>query len=108
MLKKLTDDLLDHVGDATAAQKILIRGAAFKALRVTLFADRMLNDPAALGESSDHNLLAWSNSLRHDLQALGLEKRERPTLDLARYLTQGREVAAGDAAEPVAAPDEAA
>ena len=33
--------------------------------------------------------MAWNNSLRLDLQALGLEKRERATINLASYLTQG-------------------
>lgn len=70
-----------------------MQGASFKALRVALFADRMLNDENALSEKSDHNLLAWSNSLRLDLMALGLEKRERATLDLAGYLARGRTTA---------------
>ena len=60
-----------------------MQGAAFKALRVALLADRMLNDENALSEKSDHNLLAWSNSLRLDLVALGLERREKATIDLA-------------------------
>jgi hypothetical protein len=88
LLRKITTDLLDHLGDPTAPQRLIIQGAAFKALRIALFSDRMLNEPGALSEKSDHNLLAWSNSLRLDLQALGLEKRERPTLDLASYLTR--------------------
>jgi DUF1680 family protein len=65
-----------------------VQGAAFKALRVALFADRMLNDENALSEKSDHNLLAWSNSLRLDLVALGLERREKATIDLASYLAR--------------------
>lgn len=82
--------MLDHLGDPTPPQRILINGAAFKTLRIALFADRMLNEPGALSENSDHNLLAWSNSLRLDLVALGLERRERQVLDLASYLARGR------------------
>src|ERR1700687_4820305 len=55
VLRKITDDLTNHVGDPSAAEQILIRHAAFKCVRVTLFADRMLNDPGALSESTDHN-----------------------------------------------------
>jgi hypothetical protein len=61
LLRKITADLLDHFGDPTAPQRLIVQGAAFKALRVALFADRMLNDENALSEKSDHNLLAWSN-----------------------------------------------
>jgi hypothetical protein len=51
-----------------------------------------MNDIKALSEpSDDHNLLAWSNSLRRDLLALGLARRERATLNLASYLARGRD-----------------
>jgi hypothetical protein len=90
LLKRITADLLDHLGDPTAPQRIIVQNASFKALRVALFADRMMNDENALSEKSDHNLLAWSNSLRLDLQALGLEKREKATINLASYLARGR------------------
>jgi hypothetical protein len=33
-------------------------------------------------EGSDHYALAWLNSLRLDLQALGLERKGPPTVDL--------------------------
>ena len=97
VLKKITSDLLDHLGDPTAPQRLIVQGAAFKALRVALFADRMLNDDDAPSEKGDHNLLAWSNSLRLDLQALGLERRERATIDLATYLARGRAETTADA-----------
>jgi hypothetical protein len=90
LLRKITNDLLDHLGSPTPPQRIIVQNAAFKALRIVLFSDRMLNEPGALSEKSDHNLLAWSNSLRLDLVALGLERRERQTIDLASYLARGR------------------
>jgi hypothetical protein len=102
LLRKITADLLDHLGDPTAPQRLIVQGAAFKALRVALFADRMLNDENSLSEKSDHNLLAWSNSLRLDLMALGLERREKATIDLATYLARGRT----PAGEPAADADE--
>jgi hypothetical protein len=101
LLRKITDDLLDHLGDPTAPQRIIVQGAAFKALRVALFADKMLNDSSSLSETSDHNLLACSNSLRLDLQALGLERREKPTLHLASYLARGAGAGVTDIAAPL-------
>jgi hypothetical protein len=86
LLKAVTNDLLDHLGDPTAPQRLIVQGAALKVIRIALFADRILNDETALSEKSDHNLLAWSNSLRLDLVALGLERRGKPTIALASYL----------------------
>jgi hypothetical protein len=90
LLRKITADLLDHLGDPTPPERLIVQGAAFKALRVALFAERMLNDENALSEKSDHNLLAWSNSLRLDLMALGLARREKAKIDPASYLARGR------------------
>ena len=100
LLRKISTDLLDHLGSPTAPQRIIVQNASFKALRCALFTERMLNAPDALSERSEHNILAWSNSLRLDLQALGLERRERPTLDLASYLARKGYVAETDATTP--------
>ena len=50
-----------------------------------------------LAEGSDHHALAWLNSLRLDLMAIGLERRERQVLDLNSYLKNATD-AAPDAA----------
>ena len=62
----------DLGGDPSAAQRLLIQSAAVKATRLALLADHLL-DGAEI-QSDQHNVLAWANSLRHDLQALGLKR----------------------------------
>jgi hypothetical protein len=57
LLKRITNDLLGHLGDPTPPQRIIVNGAAFKALRIALFADRMLNEPGALSDTSGPQLV---------------------------------------------------
>jgi hypothetical protein len=78
-----------HLGDdATSPQRLIVQSAALKAVRLSLLTEQLLaGDPPSDG--SDHHALAWLNSMRLDLQALGLERREKPVLDLAAYLARG-------------------
>jgi hypothetical protein len=46
----------------------------------------LLLDGTPPSEGSDHHALSWLNSLRLDLCALGLERRERQVLDLRSYM----------------------
>ena len=75
-------ELVGHVGGApTAAERILIEAAAVKSVRLWLLSQRLLDGKEV---ASDQNALAWLNSLRLDLQALGLASRAKditPTLD---------------------------
>src|SRR4051794_5697074 len=71
IMRDVVDELTAHVGDPSAAESLLIRQAAMKATRLHLLSERFLSG-ADLAEGSDHHSLAWSNSLRHDLVALGL------------------------------------
>lgn len=67
--------LSDHIGgNPTPPQSLLIQSAALKATRLFLLSEKLLNGDE-IGEGSDHHALAWLNSLRLDLQALGLEQR---------------------------------
>jgi hypothetical protein len=86
IMKRIVRDLMEHLGgDPTPPQRLLVQSASIKALRLALLADRLLTEES-LAEGADHHCLAWSNSMRLDLQALGLERRERPLLNLAAYL----------------------
>jgi hypothetical protein len=88
-MKTVVADLLAHIGDdVTAPQKLIIQAAGLKAVRLALLSDKLLTDENGLTEGGDHHALAWLNSLRLDLSALGLERREKPTLNLASYLTR--------------------
>jgi hypothetical protein len=94
IMKTVVGELMDHLGDATPPQRLIVQAAALKAVRLSLLTENLLaGDPP--GEGSDHHALAWLNSMRLDLQALGLERKVRPSLNLAEYL----KTAATDQAE---------
>jgi hypothetical protein len=89
VMKGVIRELTDQIGDPTAGQRLLIQSAGLKATRLALLSEQLL-DGTPPSEGSDHHALAWLNSLRLDLMALGLERREKPALDLAAYLARGR------------------
>ena len=78
-------ELIAHIGDATAPQRLLVQAAAVKATRLALLTDQLL-DGTPPSEGSDHHALAWLNSLRLDLMALGLERKGPASIDLSEYL----------------------
>jgi hypothetical protein len=84
-MKSVITELMHHVGDPTAPQRLLIQAAALKATRLALLADQLL-DGSPPSEGSDHHALAWLNSLRLDLQAIGLERKGPASIDLHEYL----------------------
>jgi hypothetical protein len=92
-MKSVTEELMAHLGDATAPQRLIVQSAAVKATRLALLTDIILNGTPP-SDGSDHHCLAWLNSLRLDLQALGLERPDRPSLDLNAYLKEQADAAA--------------
>ena len=109
-MKTVSRDLLAHIGDdVTAPQRLIVQSAALKATRLALLSDQLLTgEPPS--EGSDHHALAWLNSLRLDLMALGLERRERQIINLDGYLRAAAEKVTDvpPTAELVNAPGEAA
>jgi hypothetical protein len=93
VMKTVVAELMEHLGDASAPQRLLVQSAALKSVRLALLTDQLL-DGTPMAEGSDHHALAWLNSLRLDLQALGLERRNQPSLDLASYLKEQAEATA--------------
>jgi hypothetical protein len=76
-------ELIDHVGGTpTPAQRLIIQAATLKATRMALLSDMLLSGDTP-SEGSDHHALAWLNSMRLDLQALGLEPKVIKTPQLA-------------------------
>ena len=67
----------------TPQQRILIGRVCFKLLRCHLYEAAFLN---GRGKPQEEKYLALANSLRLDLQALGLERREKRVVDLNAYL----------------------
>jgi hypothetical protein len=85
-MQSVSTELMDHLGaDASAPQRLLVQSAALKATRLSLLTEQLL-DGKPLSEGSDHHALAWLNSLRLDLQALGLERKGPAAIDLHEYL----------------------
>jgi hypothetical protein len=76
--------LTAHVGgDPSAAEALLIQSAGLKAKRALLLLSEKLLAGGEVGVDGDRRCLAWLNSMRQDLAALGLARRVRdvtPTL----------------------------
>jgi hypothetical protein len=95
-LKTVTTELINHLGDATAPQRLLVQAAALKATRMMLLTDQLLAG-VPLSEGSDHHALAWLNSMRPDLMAIGLERKGPASIDLREYLRSQTEVSVTEA-----------
>jgi hypothetical protein len=80
--------LIEHVGgDPSVPQQLLIGAIALKALRMELMMSHILSDEQ-IAEGDDGKFLSWANSLRRDLEALGI-KRPPPTQpSLPEYLQE--------------------
>ena len=69
LLKEVRASLAEHLGGApTAAEAILVHSVSIKVVRLALLDERVLSDL----ESDKHQWLSWSNSVRRDLEVLGL------------------------------------
>ncbi|MBN2319298.1 MAG: hypothetical protein JXR49_09490 [Acidobacteria bacterium] len=78
-------DALGGADNVTPMQQGIIAQAGYKMLRCALFQrDYMLNRRAA--KTTDKRYLQWANSLRADLQLLGLERKARKIPELRDYL----------------------
>ena len=83
--RAVQDELTQHVGGApTAAEQILIKLASIKVLRVALMTRHELSEHS-ISERNDREFLCWSNSLRRDLDVLGITKRATQSPSLKEY-----------------------
>ena len=74
-LRQVRADLVDMIGgNPTAAEALIIQSAAVKATRLFLISEQILSG-VNFSDGSDHHALSYLNSMRQDLQALGLERR---------------------------------
>jgi hypothetical protein len=88
-IREFAQELARHVGDPTPAQRVLIREAAFKNAKLGMLADKILDGTELDMDCATRTYLAWSNSLRRDLEALGLKASEAPKT-LKAYLVEGK------------------
>ncbi len=85
-LQAIQQELTEHVGgQPNAAQQLLIRLASIKALRIALMADHVLSQES-ISERDDRQFLCWANSLRRDLDVLGLTRQASSSPRLAELL----------------------
>ena len=84
-----SDFSLQMYYDRADQEKILVDRVVYKLARCTLAEASHFS-----GESgADDHYIAWSNSLRLDLQALGLERREKNVMELGEYVKQSQALA---------------
>ena len=83
--RAITAELVEHVGgQPNAAQTLLIRLMVVKILRIALMSDYVLSQES-ISERDDREFLCWSNSLRRDLDVLGITKRATQSPSLKEY-----------------------
>jgi len=90
LLKDLKAKLIEHLGgNVSFTEQMLIERIAFKCLKARIFETNFFlnEDPG-----SDQHFLALVNSLRRDLQALGLHKKPGTLPGLEDYLKSKSEV----------------
>ena len=86
LLRDCRAALIEHVGgNPNPAEALIIEQAAVKVARLQLGSERVLENPV---DSDFGHWLSWSESLRRDLIALGLESRKGEPIDLARYIRE--------------------
>jgi hypothetical protein len=73
-------------GNPSVQERLVIDRCVYKAARIHAWETATMNgaDPSSI----DQVYLAWANSLRLDLQALGLERRAAPVQTLQEYLRE--------------------
>ena len=86
LMRDVRAALSEHVGgEPNAAQQLIIHQATIKTTRLILLEKRILSE-LGLEEGDTHQWLAWSNSLRRDLEALGIASKVRNEPRLAEYI----------------------
>jgi hypothetical protein len=70
----IKSDLEAQIGNPSPGQQILIKLVAIKVLRCEMMYDQVLSKPHGgdLQDRVENYFLAWSNSVRRDLEALGV------------------------------------
>jgi hypothetical protein len=71
----IREQLTRHLGgQLTAPQQLIVSAASIKALRLEMMLKTILSEEAIASGNQDGQYLAWSNSLRRDLEAIGIAR----------------------------------
>ena len=88
LMRDIRAALVEHVGGApNPAQQLIIHQATIKTTRLVLLESRVLSDQS-MEEGDKHQWLAWSNSLRRDLETLGIAGKRSGPPDLQTYIAE--------------------
>ena len=87
IIRHVEAELVSALGGEPSPQEMLLVGrVAFKMIRCVLYEAEFLRTGGEL--KGDNYYIAWSNSLRLDLQTLGLTRRAKAVQDLQSYLRE--------------------
>jgi hypothetical protein len=89
-IRDLANELAAHVGSPSPAQRVLIKQAAIKSAKLGLLTDKILSNTEPDLDLATRCYVSWSNSLRRDLEALGLRKPEAQVPALSDFLAARR------------------
>jgi hypothetical protein len=89
--KGIRKALIEHVGGSpTPAQQLLIGLVALKCLRMEMMVFKILSDEQ-IESGDDGKFLSWANSVRRDLEVLGVARNLPPPPSLEHYLLARRQ-----------------
>jgi hypothetical protein len=82
-VNSIKNALEEQIGNPSPGQQILIKLVAVKMLRCEMIYERVLSQPDGgdLQDRVENYFLAWSNSVRRDLQALGVLESSPNAID---------------------------
>jgi hypothetical protein len=101
----IREQLTRHLGgQLTAPQQLIVSAASIKALRLEMMLKTILSEEAIASGNQDGQYLAWSNSLRRDLEAIGIVRP--PQLPRLSDYLKAIENTSAAAPEEDAAPEE--
>lgn len=88
-IRQLRNSLIDDLGAEISTQEsLIVDRAVFKVLRLCSFESHILKSQGMETEKQSREYLAMANSLRLDLQALGLQRRGGEIENLETYLAK--------------------
>jgi hypothetical protein len=73
-------------GEPTPHETLIVQRTAVKALRCSILEREILKPNQKVPPTIYEDYLRWSRELRADLQALGLQRKEKKVVDLRDYL----------------------
>ncbi len=94
-IKELSEELAEQLGGAPSpAERLLIKSAAVKVAKIGMLIDKVLTNAEPDLDLASRCFLAWSNSLRRDLEAIGLKAPAQKVPSVASFVAAQKKVRA--------------